>query len=178
MNIQRINSTNNNQKVNFTSRSVSIKTRDKIFALCGSVYKSTAEHPSSMLQNMESLCMLRPYMLLPEQAEKLTAKIHKGKVKSSVTKDILLNKKEQEELHKIQQEVHSNIRAQHKVWPSENKKTDRTIIEESGIYKWFESRIEKATPITLNAFDKAIKKMKTITAKYEKDIAKVKEDLV
>jgi len=171
MNIQRINSTNNNQKVNFTSRSVSIKTRDKIFALCGSVYKSTAEHPSSMLQNMESLCMLRPYMLLPEQAEKLTAKISKNK-------DILLNEKEQEELSEIQQQIHSNIRAQHDIRSYENKKSDRTIIEESGIYKWFESRIEKATPITLNAFEKAIKKMKTITAKYEKDIAKVKEDLV
>jgi len=171
MNIQRIDSTNNNQKVNFTSRSVSIKTRDKIFALCGSVYKSTAEHPSSMLQNMESLCMLRPYMLLPEQAEKLTAKISKNK-------DILLNEKEQEELSEIQQQIHSNIRAQHDIRSYENKKSDRTIIEESGIYKWFESRIEKATPITLNAFEKAIKKMKTITAKYEKDIAKVKEDLV
>jgi len=178
MNIQRINSTNNNQKVNFTSRSVSIKTRNKIFALCDSVYKSTAEHPASTLSQMACSRDFRPYMLLPEQVEKLTAKIHKGKVKSSVSRDVLLNKKEREELSEIQQQIHSNIRAQHNVWPSENKKTDRTIIEESGIYKWFESRIENATPINFNTFEKAIKKINTITEQYEKDIAKIKEDLV
>lgn len=158
MNIPAINSTNKNQKVNFSSRLVKLPEKEHIFSLLDGIYNTTADYPQSLIMQMEITKDMRPYILLPEDVEMLAGKIKKGM-------DILLNRNEQNELYELEQKIHQGIDKQSYIFTSEEKKTERQIIQESGIYNWYESVIDKAKSSSSKPFEKAYEKIQKLTSK-------------
>lgn len=177
MQISAIN--NMNSKVNFSARMLQSSDVEELNKMSPNMYKSTSEHPISLLSHMEIERDFRPYVLTPEQVETLSAKIGEGM-------DVLLTKKDQQEDYDLSQKMYRAFDKESEIFDSAKRKPQRQIIEELGIYNWYENIIEQAKKsklITLDYFtDKCqqivkLEKQKQ-TKLVQKRIARIMDKLI
>lgn len=165
---------NYKQNVAFEARKVTPDELRKIWNYCDNVFKTTADYPCSLLNEIECATRLSSGELLSrEQAEKLTKMIGNGT-------DILLGSKDKEKLSKITDGIYKSIQNLRKEKIITSLLDEKNIIKNSGLYELYENLVKQGLkkPITIDSFEKAANKIDKIEKKSKKQIQKIRDNII